>query len=126
MTTAIHTSTGRTRQFTLAISSILLAGFLLGSECLFAQTYISAEPIPSEDIVGSENLNKILSIGYSDLELWSQRLLNDCGFVQTVINVLSNNRAITTITQANTRYKVAAGGFEGVTDPTFVVTLDNS
>ena len=44
----------------------------------WAQTYVSAEPIPSQDIVGTANLNKILNLGYPNLELWSQRLLNDC------------------------------------------------
>src|SRR6185503_18492306 len=79
-----------------------------------AQTYVSAEPIPSPDIVGTANLTKILNLGYPNLELWSQRLLNDCHIVQNVINVLSENRAITTVNSANTRYKVAAGGFEAV------------
>jgi len=92
----------------------------------WAQTYVSAEPIPSQDIVGTANLTKILNLGYPNLELWSQRLLNDCQVVQNVINVLSDNRAITTVTFGNTRYKVAAGGFEAVTDPTYVLTFDDS
>jgi hypothetical protein len=92
----------------------------------WAQTYVSAEPIPSQDIVGTANLTKILNLGYPNLELWSQRLLNDCHVVQNVINVLSDNRAITTVTFGNTRYKVAAGGFEAVTDPTYVLTFDDS
>ena len=91
-----------------------------------AQTYVSAEPIPSPDIVGTANLIKILNLGYPNLELWSQRLLNDCHIVQNVINVLSEHRAITTVNSANTRYKVAAGGFEAVTDPTYVLTFDDS
>jgi len=91
-----------------------------------AQTYVSAEPIPSPDIVGTANLTKILNLGYPNLELWSQRLLNDCQIVQNVINVLSEHRAITTVNSANTRYKVAAGGFEAVTDPTYVLTFDDS
>src|SRR5450755_3414766 len=96
------------------------------SQPVFAQTYISAEPIPSQDIVGTANLTKILGVGYPNLELWSQRLLNDCHIVQNVINVLSANRAISTVFPGNTRYLVAAGGFEAVTDPTYVLTVENS
>jgi len=67
--------------------------------------------------VGETNLAKILGIGYPSLELWSQRLLNDCRLVENVINVLSDNRAISTVIPANTRYLVAAGGFQGHTNP---------
>jgi len=110
----------------LVVACVLLAGSMLGGRAAWAQTYISAEPIPSGDIVGTANLNKILNLGYADLELWSKRLLNDCRIVQNTIYVLSENRAITTVSFANTRYKVAAGGFEAVTDPSYVLTLDDS
>ena len=106
------------------LTRALLACAALASA--WAQTYVSAGPIPSQDIVGAANLNKILNLGYPNLELWSQRLLNDCHIVQNVINVLSNNRAITTVSSANVRSKVAAGGFEAVTDPTYVLTFDDS
>ena len=46
--------------------------------------------------------------------------------VQNVIDALSSNGAISTVTPPNTRYLVAAGGFEAVTDPSFVVTIENS
>jgi hypothetical protein len=99
---------------------------LVGARPVSAQTYISAEPIPSEDIVGTADLNKILSIGYPNLELWSQRLLKECNIVQNVINVLTANGAISTINPVNTRYLVSAGGFEGLTNPSFVLTIKNS
>jgi hypothetical protein len=108
-----------------AFAWIVLAGATMGRP-VSAQTYISAEPIPSQDIVGTTNLAKILGIGYPNLELWSQRLLNDCHIVQNVINALSDNRAISTVFAGNTRFLVAAGGFEAVTDPTYVLTLENS
>src|SRR5438874_11310131 len=104
------------------LTRALLACTALASA--WAQTYVSAEPIPSQDIVGTANLNKILSIGYPNLELWSQRLLNDCHMVRKVIDVLSDNRAISTVMPGNTRYLVAAGGFEGVTDPSYVLTME--
>jgi hypothetical protein len=96
---------------------LLWTAATIGASRLRAQTYISAEPIPSEDIVGSANLAKILKIGYPNLALWSERLLCECHLVQDVIYSLADNRAITTVTLSNTRFAVAAGGFEGLTDP---------
>jgi hypothetical protein len=91
-----------------------------------ATTYISAEPIPTQDVVGQNALDLIESVGYSNLELWSNRLLNQCNIVQNVIDVLTSNGAITTINSGNTRFRVAAGGFEGVTNPSFVFTVEDS
>jgi hypothetical protein len=76
--------------------------------------------------VGSANLAKILNLGYPTLELWSQRLLNDCRMVDNVITALSNNAAISTVNAGNSRYIVAAGGFQAVTDPSFVLTILDS
>jgi hypothetical protein len=108
----------------------VLAQFVLamtvGATSVSAQTYVSAEPIPSPDVVGAASLASIESIGYPSLELWSKRLLNDCQIVQNVINVLSDNRAISTVIPGNTAYRVGAGGFQGVTDPSYVLTILNS
>ncbi len=76
--------------------------------------------------MGKADLAKIEGVGYSNLALWSQRLLNDCGIVQNVILTLSDNKAISTILPGNTRYGVAAGGFEGVTDPSYVYRIEDS
>jgi len=89
-------------------------------------TYISAEPIPNVDVVGAANLQKILGIGYSNLELWSTRLLVQCRMTDNVIGALSANGVISTVNSANTQSEVMAGGFEAVTDPTFVLTLRDS
>src|SRR5262245_23384300 len=104
-------------------SIVLLAGLLFVQTVAAGTTYMSAEPIPSKDVVGDDKLAKILDIGYSNLELWSKRLLNQCHIVDSVINALSSNGAISTVRAGNTRFEVAAGGFESVTDPTFVFTL---
>jgi hypothetical protein len=109
----------------LVLAWIALAGATLGGRPVSAQTYVSAEPIPSQDIVGSANLAKILNLGYPNLELWSQRLLNDCHMVENVITALSNNAAISTVNTGNSRYIVAAGGFQAVTDPSFVLTIQD-
>jgi hypothetical protein len=91
-----------------------------------ATTYISVEPIPSRDVVEQQNLDKILSIGYTNLELWSNRLLNDCGIVQEVIDLLTSHSAISTVHPSNTSVRVAAGGFEAVTNPSYVFTVEDS
>ena len=91
-----------------------------------ATTYISVEPIPNRDVVGQDALAKILSVGYPNLELWSNRLLNDCGIVQKVIDVLASNGAISTVNPGNTSFRVAAGGFEAVTNPSYVFTVQDS
>ena len=78
------------------------------------------------DVVGPANLNRILNIGFDNLELWSQRFLDDCQIVDNVISVLSDHEAITTSTASNTEFVVGAGGFEGQTNPTYVFTMRDS
>ncbi|MGE5833695.1 MAG: hypothetical protein ACM4AI_04390 [Acidobacteriota bacterium] len=116
-----HTKHGRlTRLFT----GWLIAGiFAIGAEAVSATSYISVEPVPNVDVIGQASLNSLRGIGYANLELWSQRLLNECGAVDNVIDALTANGAITTITPTNTRFVVAAGGFEGTTNPSFVFTI---
>ena len=91
-----------------------------------AATYVSVEPIPSGDVVGNSNLVKILSLGYSRLAVWSERLSNDCRMVDKVIGALSSSNAIQTVNPGNTRFAIAAGGFEAVTNPTFVFSIEDS
>jgi hypothetical protein len=88
-----------------------------------ATTYMSVEPVPNRDVVGEDDLAAIRNIGYANLELWSQRLLDQCRVVDSVINALSANAAISSVTLANTHVVVAAGGFEGGTNPSFVFTI---
>jgi hypothetical protein len=107
-------------------TSIVIGAIVLGILPAPAQTYISAEPIPSDQIIGSANLALIESIGYSNLALWSQRLLNDCHVVQNVIYALAQNNAITAVRGGNTVYLTAAGGFQAATDPTYVLTVADS
>ena len=76
--------------------------------------------------MGNADLAKIEGVGYSKLALWSLRLLYDCGIVQNVISTLSDNKAISTIRPSNTLYGVAAGGYEGVTDPSYVFRIEDS
>ena len=89
-------------------------------------TYISVEPIPSGDVIGADALAAIESVGYRTLARWSERLLDDCDIVQRVIDALDRAGAIDTINRRNTTVGVAAGGFEGVTNPSFVFTVQDS
>jgi len=121
-----HPRESRMKYRRTIIAWIVLLAATVGTHSVSAQTYISAEPIPSQDIVGPANLAKILGSGYPNLELWSQRLLNDCRIVPKVIEALWDNRAIRTVIPGNTRSSVAAGGFQGVTDPTYVLKMEDS
>jgi hypothetical protein len=123
---AVHVHQSRANNKGAVLACVVLVGAMLAARPTSAQTYLSAEPIPGAQIVGKENLAKIEGVGYSNLAVWSQRLLYDCGIVQNVIFTLSNNQAISTIRPSNTSYRVAAGGFEGVTDPSYVFRIEDS
>jgi hypothetical protein len=121
------TSHTKHRRLTNLMMGWLIASFVaIAAETVSATTYLSAEPIPTGDVITQANLDSLLGIGYANLELWSQRLLNECGAVDNVIEALSTNGAITSVTTANTKVVVAAGGFEGGTNPSFVFTIRDS
>lgn len=112
---------------TLRFVGLLVAAVLLtAAQTLSATTYMSVEPIPSRDVVGADNLTLLRSIGYPQLERWSERLLSECLVVDSVIEALTAYRAITSVTPTNTRFVVAAGGFEGATNPSYVFTVQDS
>ena len=98
----------------------------LMAQTISATTYISVEPIPNRDVVGQQDLETILSAGYPNLELWSNRLLNECMIVDSVADVLTADHAISTINTGNASVLVAAGGFEGITNPSYVFTVRDS
>ncbi|HWO26788.1 MAG TPA: hypothetical protein VNO30_49000 [Kofleriaceae bacterium] len=101
----------------------LLLVATLGAEPALATTYLSAEPIPTPDVVGAGSLAKLESIGYARLERWSRRLLDECRIVDQTIGVLAAHRAISTVDATNTSATVAAGGFEAVSHPSYVLTV---
>lgn len=111
----------------LAVGGSLAFLLLVPAHTASATTFMSVEPVPTGDVVGDDNLAAIRSIGYANLERWSQRLLDECRVVDSVIDALSTNAAISSvISGANTRVAVAAGGFEGGTTPAFVSTIQDS
>jgi hypothetical protein len=87
---------------------------------------MSIETVPHRDVVGEDDVVTIRSIGYANLERWSQRLLGECRVVDSVIDALTANATISSVTSTNTRVVVAAGGFEGGTNPSFVFTAEDS
>ena len=104
----------------------VVAAFLFTLQTISATTYISVEPIPNRDVVGDAKLALIRSIGYDRLERWSERFLTECLAVDSVIGALSAHGSITSVTSTNTRFVVAAGGFEGATNPSYVATVVDS
>jgi hypothetical protein len=110
----------------LRSGTVVLLGLVLGTQPAIATTYISVEPIPSGDVVGQQVLETILSAGYPNLEVWSNRLLNECMVVDSVADALASDGAISTINGGNTSVLVAAGGFEGITNPSYVFTVRDS
>jgi hypothetical protein len=70
---------------------------------------MSIETVPNRDVVGEDDVVTIRSIGYTNLERWSQRLLGECRVVDSVIDALTANAAISSVTSTNTRVVVAAG-----------------
>jgi hypothetical protein len=107
------------------VGLVVAVAMFLAVHTVSATTYISVEPIPNRDVIGAENLARLRSIGYGNLERWSQRLLSECLAVENAINALSAHGVITTVTPSNTRFVVAAGGFEGATNPSFVFTVQD-
>jgi hypothetical protein len=105
------------------VAAVVLLVATLAVRAIVATTFMSVEPIPGGDVVGESTLAIIESAGYENLELWSNRLLNDCRLVQRTIDALTTDGAIATVNGDNTAVGVAAGGFEGTTHPSFVFTI---
>ena len=124
MRTACLNPRRRTRQtiWLAVVAAVLLATV----HAVSATTHMSVEPIPNQDVIGEDNLTLLRSAGYRNLERWSNRLLSECLAVDRVIEALTAHGAIASVTPANTRFLVAAGGFEGLTNPSYVFTIQDS
>jgi hypothetical protein len=105
------------------VAAGVLLATTLAARAVIATTFMSVEPIPGGDVVDDDVLAVIESTGYANLELWSNRLLNECAIVQNVIDALVADGAISTVNAGNTSVGVAAGGFEGTTHPSYVFTM---
>jgi hypothetical protein len=86
---------------------------------LQANKYGSVEPIANAAVIDTAPLSRQpLKVR----EAFATRLLQ-CGIVNQVVETLSSTRAITTINGLNFSVAVGAGGFAGVTNPSFVYTV---
>jgi hypothetical protein len=84
-----------------------------------ASKYGSVEPIANPAVIDTTPLrNQPLRVR----EAFATRLLQ-CGVVDQVTQALTSTHAITTINGLNTHFEVGAGGFAGVTNPSFVYTV---
>lgn len=89
---------------------------------LQANTYGSVEPLANPAVIDTSAIgNQPLRVR----EAFANRLLQ-CGVVSRVVDALSTTGAITTINDLNTHFAVAAGGFAGSTNPSFVYTVIDS
>jgi hypothetical protein len=89
------------------------------STTLQANTYGSVEPLANDAVIDTSPIrNQPLRVR----EAFAARLLQ-CGIVSSVVEVLSDTRAIATINTLNTQFAVGAGGFAGSTNPSFVYTI---
>ena len=124
MSTSREEHVCRTKQTVgLVVAAVLFAA----AQAITATTFMSVEPVPNRDVVGEDNLKLIRGIGYSRLERWSELLLSQCLTVESVIEALKAHGAITSVTAGtNTHVEVAAGGFEGATNPSYVFTIQDS
>src|SRR5262245_50415130 len=118
--------TSFTRVTTRTLGSFVAFLLLVWPHTASAVTYMSIETVPNRDVVGEDVVVTIRGIGYANLERWSQRLLRECHVVDSVVTQLMANGAIGPVTLTNTRVVVAAGGFEGGTNPSFVFTVKDS
>lgn len=117
----MRTSLGHVITRTLGCFVVVLA--LVSPRQASAVTYMSIEPVPNNAVVGDDVVVTLRSIGYARLERWSQRLLEECRVLDSVVDALTANGVIRSVTSINTRPIVAAGGFEGATNPSFVITV---
>jgi hypothetical protein len=112
---------------TLASRLLVAAVLVTAVHSVSATTYMSVEPIPHRDVIGEDNLALLRSIGYDRLARWSELLLSQCLVVDHVIEALTTHGAITSVAVgSNTGFVVAAGGFEGATNPSYVFTIRDS
>jgi len=121
----LHTTRTRRSVFSRIALLVLLTATLKAHSDVTV-TYISVEPIPTQDVIGADALALLEATGYRPLARWSERLLDDCNIVEHVIDALDEAGAISSIDHRNTDVTVAAGGFEGVTNPSFVFTVRDS
>jgi len=100
---------------------VALGSMVLGGTAL-AETVGSVEPIINNGVIETGALTG------QDLDIraaFAERLVQ-CGVIDDVERLLAAERVTTTINDRNTRFRVAAGGFQGRTSPTFAFSAIDS
>src|ERR1041384_1787046 len=87
----LNAGTTKTLSKLSRLAAIVLLVITLWAYPVSATTYVSAEPIPSGDVVGQDALATILSAGYPSLEHWYIASSNRSPLVQAGLVCLSPN-----------------------------------
>jgi hypothetical protein len=108
------------RKPTSPVATVITVALILSlSGILQANKYGSVEPIANAAVIDTTPLSRQpLKVR----EAFATRLLQ-CGIVHQVIEALTSTRTIRTINGLNFSVAVGAGGFAGVTNPSFVYTV---
>ena len=104
------------------VALLAALGTLWCTGSALAETVGSVEPIIDNGVIETGVL-----VG-QELDVraaFAERLLQ-CGIVDEVERLLSHERVTTTLDDRNTRFQVAAGGFQGHTNPTFAFSAIDS
>jgi hypothetical protein len=90
--------------------------------------FIAVAPIPNVNVVGQDALNYIYNTFDFDQRLKWATNIDDCGLIQDTIDALVKNNLLTNKkgNALKCSYTIAAGGFEGISDPTYVFAITDS
>jgi len=94
-----------------------------------SQVVLSSSPIPNYAVIGDANLAAIEAKSYATRERWAKQLLNQCGVIDQTLALLAGEtcgRIVQSGRGAVRSVSVSAGGFEAVTDPTFIFDVDST
>ena len=116
----------KSRHAVARVAALVLLVATLAAQAVVATTFMSVEPIPGGDAVGEPTLAVIQSAGDQNLERWSNRLLNDCGFVRRTIDALTADGAIRTVNGPQHGCRRRRRGVRGDAATPFVFTIRDS
>lgn len=90
---------------------------------------LSSSPIPNEAVIGSADLAAIAAKSIGTRTAWATQVLNKCPVVHATVALLNSPVCGNAIRTGGGRLRsitVSAGGFEQVTDPTFVFNFNGA
>jgi hypothetical protein len=101
---------------------LVALGVLGAAGAARGDTVGSVEPIIDNGVVNT----RVLAEQDLDVRVAFAERLFQCGIVEDVERLLAAEHVTTTIDLRNTRFRVAAGGFQGRSNPTFAFTTTDS